>query len=62
MQKTIKINKIEYFNLSQVSRLIKGEDGPKKLDSNVLWMVLNKKLTALENQPVKFRKFEFLID
>ena len=53
MKITIKINKKEYLKLIQDARFIRAEDGPKRLDSKFLDLILNKELTAFENQPVK---------
>ena len=36
MHITIKINQKEYLSLIADARFIKGEDGPKQLESNVL--------------------------
>ena len=41
------------MKLIQGSGFIEGEDGPKRLDLKILDLILNKELTALENQPVK---------
>ena len=53
MHITIKINQKEYLSLIADARFIKGEDGPKRLESKVLDLILNRHLAAFENQAVK---------